>query len=94
MMDHNAIRQKRTDPRPAYIFVGEDGEGTHHVYHTRTESVYEIRDGRVAHRRALDAGDINDYMAAVAGERSWVVRRLYEGLGDGIGDRVQPEEAI
>ncbi|MFC4989400.1 hypothetical protein [Saliphagus infecundisoli] len=93
MTRYTRTKEKRTDPRPAYIPLGVDTEDASYVYHTRTESVYTIEGTTVAYHQSLEGHSINVYMDYVADRRGWADRRLHRTLGDGL-EQANPPEAV
>lgn len=86
--------EKRTDRsrvRPDYIFLGVDARGAHQIYDTTTETVHIIHDDGSRGRRLLDAGDVDDYMAAVRDAHGWEREHYGVLLVDELARRVKSE---
>jgi hypothetical protein len=41
--ESDANARKRTDPRPAYIELGDDTDGASHVYRTTDETIHVVQ---------------------------------------------------
>jgi hypothetical protein len=70
----------RNGARPAYIVLGVDARGAHHIYDTRTETVHIVHKGGARERRELGDHDVDDWMDAVDGSWGWDVERYGQGL--------------
>lgn len=83
--------QEGTDPRPAYIDLGVDGNGAHHTYSTRTHTVHVVDDEGRTH--AIDLGEklLDEYMGFVDARRGWSTRRYGRSLAEVIADGFQGE---
>ena len=77
-----------TDPRDAYIMIGVDEEGAHHIYRTRDETVHVIRDGKRTYRQELHGRSVNQWINYVRGKRGWKYRDLFVDLGDFANSRI------
>lgn len=77
-----------TDYRSAYLRVGVDERGAHHLWDRETDTVHIILPSGGRERKLLDAGDIYDYLDAVGDAHGWKTRRLYETFGDAISKQV------
>ena len=73
-----------TDPRPAYIDIGTDTEGAHHVYHTRRERVIVIQDSERERVQDLGRRDVHDWMDHVTDVRGWSSRSMYRSFGESL----------
>jgi hypothetical protein len=65
-----------------YIPLGIDTRGARHVADTQTETVHIIHKDGSRGRKLLNAGTIDDYMAAVADAHGWSRRDYGLGWGD------------
>ena len=90
MIAKQSNSEKRTDPRDAYIQIGVDSEGAHHIYRTRDETVHVIRDGQRSYRIDLlkRRKTVNDWIRHVSCKRGWKYRDLYVDLGDFADSRI------
>lgn len=88
---------RRIDPRPAYLWIGEDTEFASHVYDTRHERVLVIQAGRRSHVERLDGRPVDHWIEYVRARRGWRTQRLYASkaaawsallapLADALGD--------
>lgn len=66
--------QKRTDPRPKYLYLGTDAEGGAHYYDTRNDRVHVARGPDREHVQVLDDQSVDDWMAHVEETRGWAER--------------------
>jgi hypothetical protein len=80
--DNQSVGTTGTDYRPAYILVGVDDRGAHHLWDRETDTVHIIREDGGRGRKLLDGGDVNEYADAVADAYGWQSRRLHRTLGD------------
>jgi hypothetical protein len=64
-----------TDPRPDYIPLGVDGDGAHHVWDRRTDTIHIVHDDGSRGRRLLGDHSVDDWMAAVDDAQGWTSRR-------------------
>ena len=70
--------RKRTDPRPAYIELGDDSDGASHVYRTTDESIHVVQNGQRVQYFVLNGRSVDDYVKFVRDEvedRAWENRR-------------------
>jgi len=74
-----------TDPRDAYIPIGVDTKGGHHVYRTTDETVFAIEGGRVTQRYDVSERSVNDWIDYVADRRGWESQELYKTAADALG---------
>ncbi|WP_114576288.1 hypothetical protein [Saliphagus sp. LR7] len=84
MTRYTRTKEKRTDPRPAYIHLGVDIEGGSHVHHVFSESVYTIEGTAVAYHECLDGHPISTYLKYVADRRGWLLRSLDRRAADAL----------
>ena len=99
MQSTNATKKSSSDPRPTYIHLGTDGLGLDHVYHTPTESVFEIAaaTGQRTARRALGNDPVGVYVDAIEAERGWAhcrygLERQYARLGEAVREEQRDAE--
>jgi len=74
-----------TDPRDAYIPIGVDTKGGHHVYRTTDETVFAIEGGRVTQRYDVSERSVNDWIDYVADRRGWESQELHKTAADALG---------
>jgi hypothetical protein len=86
--DNQSVGTTGTDYRPAYILVGIDGRGAHHLWDRETDTVHIIREGGGRGRKLLDGGDVNEYADAVVDTYGWQSRRLHRTWGETMADGV------
>jgi len=82
-------RTGRTDPRPNYFQLGVDQRGAIHVCDTTTSTVHIVHADGSRGRRHLDAGDLDDYMAAVESTHGWQRRDYGTSLVDILVDSLE-----
>lgn len=71
------------DPRPNYIFLGTDTNGSDHVYRTVDETVVVITsDGDREHVHELDGRSAHEWVAHVGDVRGWDTQYLVESFAD------------
>lgn len=78
MKESDANARKRTDPRPAYIELGDDTDGASHVYRTTDETIHVVQDGERVQRFSLGTRTVDDYVKFVRDDvegREWENRR-------------------
>lgn len=78
MKESDANARKRTDPRPAYIELGDDTDGASHVYRTTDETIHVVQDSERVQRFSLGARTVDDYVKFVRDDvegREWENRR-------------------
>lgn len=76
-----------TDPRPDYIPLGVDGDGAHHVWDRRTDTIHIVHDDGSRGRRLLGDHAVDDWMAAVDDAQGWATRR-YGSFTDCYADQL------
>lgn len=86
----NVSARRGTDRRPAYILIGIDTAGAHHVYRTTDESVHVLEGGERTHRFDLESHEnplegVNDWIAHVEAARGFETQHLYKSFVDGLG---------
>jgi len=62
------------NPRPRYIYLGEDADGGTHVYRTPDETIFALTTaGRIEYRFDIAARpeSVDDYVSHVTAERGW-----------------------
>lgn len=79
-----------SDPRPAYIWIGEDTQGASHVYDTRRERVIVIADGERTHVELLGGRPVDHWISYVRGKRGWRTQRLYASTADAWSALLEP----
>lgn len=93
MMQYKTRDKKRTDPRPDYIHLGVDSEGTSHCYRTTDETVHVVNaDGDREYRYDLDGRSINHWMDYVEQKRGWATRHMWADLGEAVSARMEVED--
>jgi hypothetical protein len=78
MNESDANARKRTDPRPAYIELGDDTDGASHVYRTTDETIHVVQNGQRIQKFVLNGRSVDDYVKFVRDEvdgREWENRR-------------------
>lgn len=84
MTRYTCTKEKRTDPRPAFVYLGVDTQNGSHVYHIPSESVYTIEGTSVAYHESLDGHPISTYLEYVADRRGWTTRSLDRRAADAL----------
>lgn len=81
----------RNGARPAYIPLGTDDEGAHHVYRTTDETIHVVQGGDRTHVEDLNAAghDVDDWMDFVTARRGWTDRQYGVNLVDMLTDSVE-----
>jgi len=62
------------NPRPRYVYIGEDADGGTHVYRTADETIFALTAaGRIEYRFDIAARpeSVDDYVSHVTAERGW-----------------------
>jgi len=83
MTTYTTTSQKRTDRhRPAYILLGVDDRGAHHVYRALDETVHVVHPdaGRVQRHEPARRVDLENWMATVAEQFGWADRFYGQSL--------------
>jgi len=78
MKESDPNARKRTDPRPAYIELGDDTDGASHVYRTTDETIHVFQDGQRVQKFVLNGRSVDDYVKFVRDDvkgREWENRR-------------------
>jgi hypothetical protein len=78
MKESDANARKRTDPRPAYIKLGDDTDGASHVYRTTDETIHVVQNGQRIQKFVLNGRSVDGYVKFVRDEvdgREWENRR-------------------
>lgn len=76
--ENDANAGKRTDPRPAYIKLGDDTDGASHVYRTTDETIHVVQNGQRIQKFVLNGRSVDGYVKFVRDEvdgREWENRR-------------------
>jgi len=85
MQLYTTTSQKRTgDYRPAYILLGIDDRGAHHVYRATDETVHVVHPdvGRIQRHDPAARVDLDAWMATVAEQFGWTDRFYGQSLAD------------
>lgn len=60
------------NPRPRYVYIGEDTNGGTHLYRTVDETIFAFdASGRFEFRFDVDARTVDHYVAHVKDSRGW-----------------------
>ena len=85
MKESDPNAPKRTDPRPAYIELGDDTHGAFHGYRTTDETIHVVQDGERVQKFVLNGRSVDDYVNFVRDDvegREWENRRYVAGDED------------
>jgi len=82
MSTNTRSTQNRIDPRPRYFALGVDGDGAQHCYHTRSDTVIVVRNGKREHVEDMHGRSLDGWMAYVADARGWDTRRYGRSIVD------------
>ncbi|ELY85786.1 hypothetical protein [Natrinema altunense] len=78
MKESDPNARKRTDPRPAYIELGDDTDGAFHVYRTTDETIHVVQDRQRVQKVVLNGRSVDEYVRFVRDEVEgcdWEARR-------------------
>lgn len=81
----------RTDVRPAFLNLGIDGTGKHHVWDRKTNTVHIIHEDGSRGRKLLGDKSIEEYVVTVGDVRGWSNQELYRSFGDVVSNTVTIE---
>ncbi|RZH67738.1 hypothetical protein [Natrinema altunense] len=68
MKESDPNARKRTDPRPAYIELGDDTDGAFYVYRTTDETIHVVQDSQRVQKFVLNGRSVDEYVKFVRDE--------------------------
>lgn len=92
MKESNSDAGKRTDPRPAYMDLGDDTDGAYHIYRTTNKILHVVQECQYVQKFVLNGRSVDDYLNFVRNKiagREWANYRYVANGEDLLGALVE-----